>query len=238
MTSRDTGEIGGSANVPVTRHGRGQALSATTRTDYLTKPNGPRRGGVTALEAAGVMLITGLLWLERRGIFLLAVSMLPMPASAATVETESALTKMLVGEAGFAAVLDHTVMLPAIHLLDARESRSSNVIETMEIHIPWWNRGAPPGRPWVAGINTSCMKPAGFPKRLRWEGRHQRWCLQVVGRVRDYFAGRLSNPCKGTPDNWRARGRPSRRAKRLYVQIGCGRGSLHNWFDTRRKRRR
>lgn len=152
------------------------------------------------------------------------------------IEVETGLLKMLVSEAGLKPVIDHDVMLHAIHLLDRRERRSSNVLETMAIHVGWWRRGFPPHRAWIANLDTSCAYPDGF--RHRWEGGNQRLCLRLVGRIRAYFAGRVPNPCKGTPDNWRARGKASRRAKRLYFQVGCGRGSLHNWFDTRRKRRR
>ncbi len=149
------------------------------------------------------------------------------------VEIESALTKMLVGEVGLKADLDHRAILFAIHRLDEHERRSSNVIETMHLHIQWWKHGAPPNRPWIAGINTTCNKPEGFPLNLDWDN-HQWLCFRVVERVRAYYAHRLINPCKGRANNWRARGKPSRRAKRLYYQVGCGRSSLHNWFDTRR----
>ncbi len=148
------------------------------------------------------------------------------------VEIESALTRLLWAEVGPDRVLDHTVILFAIHKLDTQERRSTNVIETMNIHIPWWKRGAPPRRPWIAGLNTSCTEPAGF--KLNWDV-NRRWCYLIVKRIRDYYAGRLRNPCKGTPNNWRARGKPSRKAKRLYYQVGCGRKSRHNWFDTWRK---
>ena len=149
-------------------------------------------------------------------------------------EIENALTKLLVGEAGWDHPLDHEAILHAIHLLDTRERRSTNVLETMSFHIPWWKRGYPPKRPWVAHLDTTCEEPDLFPHKLKWENL-QRYCFQIVRRVRMYYAGRIANPCKGTPDNWRARGKPSRRAKRKYFQIGCGRKSLHNWFDTRRK---
>ncbi len=155
-------------------------------------------------------------------------------AEPARVEVETGLLKMLAGEAGLKPRRDHDAILHAIHLLDKRESRSSNVLETMAIHIPWWKRGAPPRRAWIANLDTSCVYPEGF--RYRWEGSNQGLCFRLVGRIRGYFAGTVANPCKGTPDQWRARGRWSKRAKRLYFQVGCGRDALHNFFDTRRKK--
>lgn len=149
------------------------------------------------------------------------------------VEVESALTRMLVGEAGWTRERDHRAILFAVHRLDAQDARSSHMLETLHLHIQWWKHGAPKGRPWVAGIDTRCEEPAGFPSHLSWDN-HRRRCFQVVRRVRDYYAGRLVDPCKGKPNNWRARGKPSHRAKRLYYQVGCGRASRHNWFDTTR----
>lgn len=148
------------------------------------------------------------------------------------VEFDSALTKLMVAEAGWTHTLDHTVMLFAIELLDEQESRSDNLLETLELHVQWWSKGYPPNRPWIAGLNTSCNKPEGFPTHLNWQ-RHQRWCIAIVGLVRAHKAGKLKNPCKGRPNNWRARGVASRKAKRLYYHVGCGR-TLHNYFDTHR----
>lgn len=155
----------------------------------------------------------------------------------ATEQRESDLTRMLIAENGWTHRTDHAAMLHAIHLLAKRDARCKTVQDALRLHIPWWRKGYPHNKKWVAGIDVSCEKPAHWPTRLRWEGLYQNWCVFVVARVRAYYAGKLPNPCKGTPDQWRARGRASRKARRLYFQIGCGRESLHNWFDTRRTKR-
>ena len=148
--------------------------------------------------------------------FILAAVLLCVPHGVTAqqptrVEIESALTRMLWAEAsvGPRGDLDRTVMLFAIHRLDEQEKRSDNLIETLGYHVQWWKRGAPPGRPWIAGITTACTEPEGFTRD--WD-RYRHLCYQLVGRIRDYYAGRLRNPCKGTPNNWRGRGKPS----------GCG----------------
>lgn len=147
------------------------------------------------------------------------------------LDLETAQLKLLVGESGWDNELDQTVILFAVHRLDKQDARTENLLETLELHIPWWSNGAPPRRPWIARLDAACLEPEGFPKRLSWQ-RHQRWCFETVRRIRHYAQGRLKNPCKGTPNNWRARGKPSRKAKRLYYQVGCGKASKHNWFDT------
>ena len=151
------------------------------------------------------------------------------------IEIETALTRLLWAEAstGPRGFRDRIAMLFAIHRLDEHERRSSNMIETLGYHVGWWKDGSPPRRPWIAGIDTACEKPEGFPKKWNWQS-HQLRCIQLVGLVRDYYAGRLRNPCKGNPNNWRARGRPSRKAKRIYYHVGCGR-TLHNFFNTHRR---
>ena len=150
------------------------------------------------------------------------------------VEVESALTRLLWAEAGVGhkGKRDRTVILFAIHRLDKQEQRSTHMLETLNLHVQWWKHGAPPHRSWIADINTACTEPAGFPTHLSWP-RHQLWCIRLVGLVRAYKAGKLSNPCKGHPNNWRARKAASRRAKRLYYHVGCG-PTLHNFFDTHR----
>ena len=102
------------------------------------------------------------------------------------VETDSALTKLMVAEAGWTAERDHTSMLFAIARLDEQEARSSNILETLAIHVGWWELGYPPKRPWIAGIDTSCEKPEGFPGHLNWQ-RHRHLpsrapaCLRMYG---------------------------------------------------------
>lgn len=164
----------------------------------------------------------------------LCLATAPVYAQPSRVELDSALTRMLWAEAGIGpkGERDRTAMLFAIERLDEQEVRSSNMLETLKLHFGWWSKGYPPGRPWLEGIDTGCKKPDGFPGWLNWRV-HQLGCTALVRLVRDHRAGKLKDPCRGRPNNWRARGRPSRKAKRMYYHVGCGR-TLHNFFNTHR----
>ena len=154
------------------------------------------------------------------------------------------LLQMLVGEAGLAAERDHRAMLFGIHKL----SRGGDVAETVYRHIPrmhhgvWWQES----KPWIGWLDATCDKPPNYPSR--WEGANQHLCFAIVARIRDYHAGRLKNPCKGVPDQWRKSGRScpkgdrrlkcmrrvrkvNRVARLRYRQIGCS-ATLHNYYDT------
>lgn len=142
---------------------------------------------------------------------------------------------MLIGEAGWMAKRDHAAMLHAIHLLQRRKGDRS-VLDTLGADIP--ERAAKYlRRPWLGELDTGCLRPPSFPAHLNWEGVHQYLCVKVVARVRLYLRGKLRNPCRGTPDQWRARGRPKllkRIRRKGWARIGCGR-TLQAYFDTRRR---
>lgn len=144
---------------------------------------------------------------------------------------------MLIGEAGFTAAVDHAAMLHAIHLLSKRRGHAS-ILETLTGgDIPeMGERGYSLRRTWISQIDTSCRRPAAFPRRLDWGGVHQMLCARVVARVRAYLAGKLRNPCRGRPDQWRARNRP-KLLKRIrakgWKRIGCGKKTLQAYFATR-----
>lgn len=141
--------------------------------------------------------------------------------------------RLIVGEAGFGGEVDHAAMLHAFERLAARVGDYGRALLN---HIPWWRQGAPPNKPWVAHLTTACDEPEGWPTRLDWTV-HRVLCFQAVRRVRDYLAGKLKDPCRGRPDQWRARGKPSRKARRKWAQIGCrgpdGVRSIQNFFNTR-----
>lgn len=142
--------------------------------------------------------------------------------------------RMLVAEAGWRVGPDHTAMLFAIDRLADRAGAS--VEATIREHVSEFSRGFPLHRRWILHLTTACTEPEGWPGG-DWADTAQRPCFRLVRLIRDYDAGRLRDPCRGEPNQWRSRRYPRlQRAARLrgWRRIGCGPDTLHVFWEARR----
>lgn len=140
--------------------------------------------------------------------------------------------QMLVAEAGLGRQADHPAMLHAIPRLAAR--RRLSVQDTIRRDVTEFRYGWRPGREWIGGLTPACSEPAQWPQRLNWAGGNQHGCIRLVAMVRAHDRGKLKDPCKGRPLQWRSR--KAKKAIRLarrrgWRRIGCGRDSLHVFYE-------
>lgn len=146
---------------------------------------------------------------------------------------EAVLVSMLVAENGWQHERDQRAQLFAIHRLAKREGL--DIVATVKKHIPELRAGFPrPHRAWLRHLDGSCREPEGW-RRGDWHAGWVSLCSQVAARVRAYYAGKLEDPCKGAPDQWRSRRFPKlqRAARRKgWRRIGCGR-TLHVYWEMR-----
>lgn len=152
-----------------------------------------------------------------------------VPAFAETDLTDLRL-RMCVAEAGFEPVPDHAAMLHSIDRLGRRAGLSPR--QAILDHVSEFKNGLPKRRRWIGRLTTACGRPEGYARR-HWP---QRQCFELVRRVRLYEAGKLRDPCKGNPDQWRSRRFPKLQraaARKGWRRIGCGRDTLHVFWSTR-----
>lgn len=143
--------------------------------------------------------------------------------------------QMLVAEAGWTVRPDHAAMLHAIGRLASRHGRT--VEDTMRRHVSEFHNGFPARRRWIGKLTTACVEPAGWPGH-KWADTHQRLCFGLVRHVRLFEAGKLKDPCRGSPDQWRSRRHPKlqrRAARKGWRRIACGRDTLHVFYNSARR---
>lgn len=122
-------------------------------------------------------------------------------------------------------------MLYAIENLADRARLS--VEQTILEHVSEFGNGFPERRRWITRLTVACTKPEGW-HRGSWRDNGQRGCFRLVRLIRDFDAGKVKNPCKGEPDQWRSRKFPKlqRAARRKgWRRIGCGRDTLHVFWQ-------
>jgi hypothetical protein len=83
-----------------------------------------------------------------------------------------------------------------------------------------------PRQLWVRQLNPMGVKPAAWPQNVRWD-KHLVWWRQVMQRVDQFAAGRLSDPCRGQSWHW---GGPMDYPEGRMVKVDCG--ETRNTFYT------
>lgn len=139
--------------------------------------------------------------------------------------------QMLVAEAGLGKRVDHPAMLHAMDRLAALGRRT--VESAIRKHVTEFKRGWPEHRKWIPNLTRACSEPEGWPSRTPWAGGPMHGCIRLVAMVRLHARGKLKDPCRGRPNQWRSRkAKKAIRAatRRGWRRIGCGRDSLHVYF--------
>ncbi len=136
--------------------------------------------------------------------------------------------QMLVAEAGFGRHPDHAAFL---HAMDRLAKLGGRTVEAaIRKHISEFAFGWKPGREWIGNLTQACLEPAGWPKRRSWSGGSMHGCVRLVAMVRLHARGKLKDPCRGRPNQWRSRkAKKAIRAalRRGMRRIGCGADTLH-----------
>lgn len=138
----------------------------------------------------------------------LALAALQVPSpSHASPSRATLLARLMVGEAGWRAEVEHAALAWTItrRARVMRRRRGWTWNETFERYT----RSGYTARPhssrhrWVAALDEHGERPGAFPSHLSWPRHARRW-QAVLDRARAFLRGQLADPCSGPTEHWAA----------------------------------
>jgi hypothetical protein len=160
--------------------------------------------------------------------------------------TALGLLKAFVAEADLEATDDHAAIA---HAMQRRaERRGVSLLEQVHAYVSALKPShAPTDRTaWVLALESSCVRPEGFPSNLRWDDCQGRRCtprrvrcLEALERAHAFLDGELRDPCGGATD-WgspRLSSDMARAARAVaagrWVPARCARNTVNNFYVQR-----
>jgi len=126
---------------------------------------------------------------------LLVGLVLDCTAEADDTETRDALARLFWGEAGPDRARDHAGLYHVLlvrqdvrgdeRLLDTIHAYSSGVLRDPQT----------PRQRWIAGLESDCTEPDGWPAHLDWHARYEPACKRVFTRAQRFLVDLPPNPC-------------------------------------------
>jgi hypothetical protein len=127
------------------------------------------------------------------------------------------LARALVSESGWVGHRDHAAQSWILR----RWARRMGFSLAVAIELRVWRFSHPPR--WARALSPSCEKPAGWPRRWRWDS-HRDECAALFSRAERLIRGEEIDPCGGRARGWRAPGHAFLAALELGRRpVWCGR---------------